>query len=311
MEISALTKELLNPGKNPISKEDLNELKALYPYYSLLHYYEARKHYIHQDFHYNQSIKIASAYSPNRKKLYDYLHKDYVETQTVETQKTSATNTSSNEEIKKLEELLKEIKSELHSIVESPTLVNEIGASPIENKSIGEEITSIIPETIPAENEFPTTSDSQVNTKENQAIEASNLASAEQNNDEALSDFTKWLKTVKHSGVNQASAKQDKATENAQIPEKDKQSALIEKFIAEEPRIVPKKGVFFSPTTNAKQSVTEDEELITETLARVFELQKNYKKAISAYERLSLKFPEKSAYFAAQIENIKKKLNSN
>jgi hypothetical protein len=46
-------------------------------------------------------------------------------------------------------------------------------------------------------------------------------------------------------------------------------------------------------------------ELITETMAKVFEMQKKYAKAIEAYEALTLKFPEKSSLFAARINYLK------
>jgi hypothetical protein len=53
-------------------------------------------------------------------------------------------------------------------------------------------------------------------------------------------------------------------------------------------------------------SVTENDSLMTETLAHVYVEQKKYEKAITAFTILSLKYPEKSSFFALQIEAIKK-----
>lgn len=88
-------------------------------------------------------------------------------------------------------------------------------------------------------------------------------------------------------------------------PKSTKPFDIIEKFIREEPRISSKKAEFFSPVNVARMSVIDDEDFVSETLAKIYVQQGKYSKALKAYENLILKYPEKNAYFAAQILKIK------
>ncbi len=92
-------------------------------------------------------------------------------------------------------------------------------------------------------------------------------------------------------------------------PGKNEQIQIIEQFIQQAPRITPMKA-YNNPVNMARKSVQESDELITETLAAIYAQQGNFEKAISFYEKLSLKIPEKSAYFASLIKDLKNKLNS-
>ncbi len=79
---------------------------------------------------------------------------------------------------------------------------------------------------------------------------------------------------------------------------------LIDQFIAKNPKISPSVPGAYADAT--MDSVTENDSLMTETLAHVYVEQKKYEKAITAFTILSLKYPEKSSFFALQIEAIKK-----
>jgi hypothetical protein len=82
---------------------------------------------------------------------------------------------------------------------------------------------------------------------------------------------------------------------------------IIEKFIREEPRISRPKVSFFKPSEFAEKSNADDIDIVSETLAILYVEQGNISKARIIYEKLSLLFPEKSSYFATQIEKISNK----
>ncbi len=89
----------------------------------------------------------------------------------------------------------------------------------------------------------------------------------------------------------------------------DQKKELIDKFIATEPKIIPSKVEFYSPATQAKRSVEEYDDVVSETLARIYRQQGNNLKARFCYEKLSLFYPEKKTYFAALIKEIDEELN--
>jgi tetratricopeptide (TPR) repeat protein len=82
---------------------------------------------------------------------------------------------------------------------------------------------------------------------------------------------------------------------------------LIDNFIGKKISISkPKKTDFFKPINVAKESLIENESIVTPTLAKVYLEQGYYDKAISAYTKLCLKYPEKNSLFANQIKLINK-----
>ncbi|MEO9512614.1 MAG: hypothetical protein ABJN84_03880 [Flavobacteriaceae bacterium] len=110
--------------------------------------------------------------------------------------------------------------------------------------------------------------------------------------------FTEWLQL--------ASNTTEENTENvlSDTLEKKKKFDLLDKFIESRPKIVPNDNL--KAKINIKESVKMDKnELMTETLAKVYLEQKKYKKAIQAFKILSLKYPEKNGFFADQIRAVK------
>ena len=91
---------------------------------------------------------------------------------------------------------------------------------------------------------------------------------------------------------------------NDEVPKVEKKLDLIDEFIKNSPKIE------FSEEEKSDSEITIDtkikDELITETLAKIYVTQKKFNKAIKAYDILSLKYPKKSSFFADQINYIKK-----
>ena len=91
---------------------------------------------------------------------------------------------------------------------------------------------------------------------------------------------------------------------NDDITKVEKKLDLINEFIKNSPKIE------FSKEEKSENEIIINtkikDELITETLAKIYVTQKKFNKAIKAYDILSLKYPKKSSFFADQINYIKK-----
>ena len=92
----------------------------------------------------------------------------------------------------------------------------------------------------------------------------------------------------------------------------EQKSDLIDRFIKDNPAFTVRQSG--NPKSDKivdeqQDMAVEKDEFITETLARIYMNQGLYQKAINAFEKLSLKYPEKNAYFARQIEEITNLIN--
>lgn len=115
--------------------------------------------------------------------------------------------------------------------------------------------------------------------------------------------FNEWLQLTQVKPI-------DRKKISSQPNKLDKKIDLIDKFIENNPKIAAVKENIPAPA-NIRKSIEEPTNLMTETLAQIYLEQKKYTRAIQAYEILILKYPEKSSFFANQIENIKKLQQNN
>ena len=121
--------------------------------------------------------------------------------------------------------------------------------------------------------------------------------------------FNEWLKITSFKPIIREESKieEEEVSFDVDKPKnisKSKKFHLIDKFISKKPKMVPSDEI--KPSINiAKDRMIQPESLMTETLARIYVEQKNYKKAIQSYKILSLKYPEKSGFFADQIKAVK------
>ncbi|MAS52968.1 MAG: hypothetical protein CMD20_07175 [Flavobacteriales bacterium] len=125
-----------------------------------------------------------------------------------------------------------------------------------------------------------------------------NKEKVEENN--TPKSFLEWIKASEAKEIRPELNPKQKE----RIEFKERAEVLINQFIQNQPKIKPK-AEFYSAENMAKKSIEDSEEIVTETLAKVYAAQGNIVKAKSIYNQLILKNPEKKSYFASLINGLR------
>ena len=127
--------------------------------------------------------------------------------------------------------------------------------------------------------------------------------SAEGGASEAL--FT-WLRSVSDTDEKEEIREVKKGEEEGRKSTESIQPSLdlIEKFIATEPRITPGKVEQYTGVSFAKDSLEENFDWVTETMAKLYATQGKIDRARKAYKRLIELHPEKKIHFENQLKAL-------
>ena len=274
-----------------IKDEDLTELEALlnrYPYFQAAQILFLKVLYSSKKNRFSQELKHRSIYIPNHKQFYKYLNNwsEFKEVSQEQKEKTEENTTDTRTPA--------EVPLPLQNVTSSFTQPIELFA---------EEQPKFTSETSPP----------QVPLAEVPSVPPLSSELEDSLNAYRLEDIFPEEESLSL-GELAGELKKKKKTEDKSVLtplDKTSKTALIDKFISEQPTI-PKGQLDMADNRDlAEESNQGSDDLFSETLAKIYIKQKLYEKAITTYIKLSLKYPEKSVYFANRIEKIKDQINNN
>lgn len=114
-------------------------------------------------------------------------------------------------------------------------------------------------------------------------------------------DFLYWLNHIDEKKV---------GTDAGKLNSPDNVQTLLDQFLATKRQRPIVNRSFYNVESKAIESETDNLNVVSETLLELYVKQGLFEKAILGYEKLSLQNPNKSAYFAARITEIKEKQQS-
>ena len=280
MEANEFIQLLQNPAEITAGQTSaLEKLIQKAPYFQAARAVRLKGLKEHQEFSYNSALKKTAVYTTNRSVLFDFItsvefnqNKIARQIQEQEEQLRNITVFEPEEVFAKrsmaIDEAIKMRQSESEQVMD-PDLFSE---KSVKAKEHTEEDLS----------------EDQLKLGEPLEFDASESHS-----------FSEWLRLTSAKPIKREESEEENPKDEVQ----HKKFELIDRFISKSPKIKP--GKPSNKSNLAEVSTTPPESLMTETLARVYLEQKNYKKAIQAYKILILKNPEKSGFFADQIKAIK------
>ncbi len=297
MNVQDFTYLLQHPDKvvSPVHTNQLEEVLQEYPFFQTARALHLKGLKNLNSFKYNKALKITAAHTADREVLFDYItSQDFLQNNLANTLSKKNGFTAA-EEAPSEQTALNADSDATNTSVEQPS---EDAPLP---QNLKEANTILDPELFTAKNK----QDEQQKEQEETPDYGAPLPFTKREKH----SFAEWLQLASFKTVKRKNKEIDAEREPIDFPLeesvlKNKNFELIDKFIATNPKITPTEN----PTkVNISDSVKIDKkELMTETLARVYMEQKKYKKAIQAYKILSLKYPEKSGFFADRIKAVEK-----
>lgn len=290
MNVQDFSHLLQHPNKiiSGESTKELGEVLASYPYFQVARALHLKGLKNNNSFKYNDALKITAAYTADREILFDFItSKEFIQNSIADT-----------------------ISGRTTPLVETEVITEEVNPVLNQEKALIEPSDdSPLPRNL---KDADTILDPKLFKTKKEVEEKLELGQPLQFTKKEKYSFTEWLQVTTLKTINRG--QEEKKTEEAEIADinfpiaedssKKERFDLIDKFLMENPKIEPNENIV---PINIKDSVELDKnELMTETLARVYLEQKKYKNAMQAYKILSLKYPEKSGFFADRIRAIKK-----
>ncbi len=303
MNIADFTYLLQHPKKvvSPIQTNQLDDILDEFPYFQAARAVQLKGLKNLNSFKYNSALKITAAYTADRDVLFDFItSNEFLQNTIADT--LSGKSSALNEQEIQFETITpdKHIKSLLDDTLEDKALPQTIKEAEqildptlftSKDPKIDEEIDAIKKK---KKIEIILGSPLPFTKKEKHSFqEWMQLASKK-----PIERFEKQIKSNLEGIINEFPTETDHEF-------KKKKFELIDQFIENNPKIIPKeKNTPIVPVEEATK--LDKNELMTETLAKVYLEQKNYKKAIQSFRILSLKYPEKNGFFADQIKLVEK-----